>query len=523
MEKNKNIERIMSGAAFTLFMMIACYKLTNAPLWFDETIEYWYSKIMFGKIPFERAGLDASTNMYQRIVSTYQPPLYNVVMHFWLKLGTTEWWFRFFGVVMGTVGNIGIYKAVKKVSNSYIAASAVFFSACVFQLVYYWQECAEYCLMLGTLCWAIYAFICLLAEQSLRNIIMFTILSILPVYSQYGAAFPVLAMIIIAYVYTLMARDKKSIISLTISYLVAFVGAALPLFYFFMIKQMRNQQGGNIEAVKFTVENNVFVDMFNSFKTIVWWNLFSYYNELVSVVFSWFFIFCIALSILFSRKIYVKLIAFVNVISWVLYYIAVKLGMYSYGSFGSRYNLFFIPLWIISLFCFGYQLYELLKNSLNEKLKNSSYIYTGVCISMILCFMVTSWTMKLQYNWSKEDMRSAVKTWLEVGAQNSQTIVYYGGDSGFAYYVRANENYSPEMENNVVYMPWMRDKSVEEYTDYINSLYADEWPIEIYIIGTHTRADINTLASAFTDRGYIREDLNTSNCTLMRLIYMESE
>lgn len=517
MEEKQRIENIMAGAAFTFFMLMACYKLTNAPLWFDETIEFWFSKIMFGKLPYEGAGLNASTNMYQRIVSTYQPPLYNVIMYFWLKFSTTEWWFRFFGVVMGLIGNIAIYKAVKKLSNGVIAAGSVFFSSCVFQLVYYWQECAEYCLMLGTLCWAIYGFICLLHKQTLKNIVLFTILSILPVYSQYGAVFPVAAMLIVSYVYILLKRDKRAIVNITISYFVALVVAAIPLIYFFMIEQMEHQQGGKIKAIAFAIDGNVFSDMFKNFKAVITWNLFSYYDELVAIVFSWAFIISIVLILIMSKKAYVRLLAITNSITWFIYYFAVKLGVYSYGSFGSRYNLFFIPLWLISVFCFGYQLYELLRKTFCEKYKNLPYVYAGICLTMIVCFMVSSWTLKLQYNWDKEDMRTAVDTWLEIGAQDSQTIVYYGGCSGFAYYLQQKKDYSPDMENNVIYMPWMRAKTVEEYTDYVNSIYGDQWPLEVYIIGSHTREDINTLASSFTSRGYVREDLCTSNCSLMRL------
>lgn len=42
MGKKKGIEKILAGAAFIFCVLITCYKLTNAPLWFDETIEFWY-------------------------------------------------------------------------------------------------------------------------------------------------------------------------------------------------------------------------------------------------------------------------------------------------------------------------------------------------------------------------------------------------------------------------------------------------------------------------------------------------
>lgn len=89
-------------------------------------------------------------SQYLRIVSIFQPPLYNVIMYFWLKVISSQWWLRFFGVVMGFAGIAGLYKSVRKLNGSQVAASgAVIFSSCVFHLLYFWRGCSEYCLMLG--------------------------------------------------------------------------------------------------------------------------------------------------------------------------------------------------------------------------------------------------------------------------------------------------------------------------------------------------------------------------------------
>lgn len=514
--KNKS-GKILTGAAFAFFFLITCYKLTNAPLWFDETIEYWYSKIMFGTLPFESAGTVGSVNMYQRIVSTFQPPLYNFLMYFWLKINESEWWFRFFGVVMGFVGNLAIYKTIKKTGNVYVAAISVFFSSCIYELVYYWQECAEYCLMLGTLCWTIYFFVCLIEEQNTKNIMLFIVFSILSVYSHYGAVFPVGTMLVVALIYVLLSKDKKNIITISVSYVVALIVAALPLYFLFLKKQMESQQGGEVTLNAITFDGNIFKDFFSNLSVIVRWNLFSYFEK----GFSWAYI-CIVLIIMIAvvtlaKKRYIWMLAIVNCVTYILYYFAVKVGVYSYGSFGSRYNLFFIPLWVVSTFCFCIELYRVVRNKLPEKIAESRYFYLGVCMIFIFCFCLSSWTLRLQNNWGKENMRDAVKKWLEQEAYNSNTIVYYGGDSGFAYYLRQSDNYSETMEQNVNYMYWYRDRTVEEYTEYVNSVYGNEWPDEVYIIGVHTRDDFNTLASAFTNIGYNREDLFNSSGLLIRL------
>ena len=268
-QKKFGLEKILTGAAFTLFFLITCYKLTNAPLWFDETIEYWFSKVMFGELPFSSANTEGSTNMYQRIITTFQPPLYNFVMYFWLLISSGEWWFRFFGVVMGFIANIAIYKSVKKMANGYIAAAAVMFSSCVLALVSYWQECSEYCLVLCTLSWSIYFLICLVETQSTKNIVLFTIFAILPIYSQYGAAFVVIPMVIAVYVYIIIKKNKKAIIEISISYFSAFVFAAIPLYVLFLKKQMMNQHGGEVVLNTLNFNGNILRDLFESLIEVV--------------------------------------------------------------------------------------------------------------------------------------------------------------------------------------------------------------------------------------------------------------
>lgn len=275
-ESKRTMETIMTGMAFTFFVIISCYKLTNASLWFDETVEYWYSKSMFAVLPFE----ETSLSMYTRIVSTFQPPLYNVLMYVWLQVSDAEWWFRFFGVVMGWVGMLGIYQSIKKLGGPLAASIAVIFSSMIFKLLYYWQECAEYCLMLGTLCWAVYFWLCLFHEVNRKNMIFFTLACILPVYSQYGAVFPILAMLATAFLYVLSQKDKKSVLTICISYLCAFLCAALPLYFFFLKKQMLQQQGGSVKMKPVTYTNGFFRDFCGSFQTVLKWNLFSDYHDM---------------------------------------------------------------------------------------------------------------------------------------------------------------------------------------------------------------------------------------------------
>ena len=67
---------------FCLLVIFSIYVvyLTKSGLWYDEGIEYFYSKYL-GVLPEGvQVNAEGKTNMYMRICSTFQPPLYNVLL-----------------------------------------------------------------------------------------------------------------------------------------------------------------------------------------------------------------------------------------------------------------------------------------------------------------------------------------------------------------------------------------------------------------------------------------------------------
>lgn len=133
--------------------------MTHASLSLDEAVEYWYSKILIGKLPNNIAtGISVanSNTMYERVVTTLQPPLYNFLLFFWLLVNDGVWWFRFSSVIFGAIGVIAMFKAIKYSGNYFISVSIVVFLSFCFRYIYYSQECAEYILMLAMLSVAIY-------------------------------------------------------------------------------------------------------------------------------------------------------------------------------------------------------------------------------------------------------------------------------------------------------------------------------------------------------------------------------
>ena len=69
----KRVLRITFVILFSISCLILLSRILYSGLWYDESIEYFYSKFLNGVVP---GGL-GTTSMYERITSTLQPPLYN--------------------------------------------------------------------------------------------------------------------------------------------------------------------------------------------------------------------------------------------------------------------------------------------------------------------------------------------------------------------------------------------------------------------------------------------------------------
>ena len=134
------------AVAFLLFMMV--FNLTHSSPWGDEWVEYTISQKSI------RNG-----DMYRAIINTFQPPLYNFLMHFWLKIGKSVLWFRMFNVLCGAVSGICIYKSLKNMTTPLLAAGVVCSMGATYRWIYCIQECSEYALMLMFLCISLYYYI----------------------------------------------------------------------------------------------------------------------------------------------------------------------------------------------------------------------------------------------------------------------------------------------------------------------------------------------------------------------------
>ncbi|RJR30279.1 hypothetical protein C4564_00825 [Candidatus Microgenomates bacterium] len=81
-----------------------------------------------------------------KIAGDFQPPLYHVLLHFWMQLGTSEAWIRSLSVLFAIGTIIYTYKIASKIFNRKIALTSVLLLSIAPFSVWYAQEARPYAL-----------------------------------------------------------------------------------------------------------------------------------------------------------------------------------------------------------------------------------------------------------------------------------------------------------------------------------------------------------------------------------------
>ena len=225
-------EWVTAGVAFIYYWIMALYKLTEAPIWQDETMEFYCSIPVKGAIQ----GITQYATMYERMANIQQqPPLYNWVMCLWIQISEGAWWYRFSSVVMGFVAVIGLYLVIKKLCSRFAATLSVVVFSSIYILMYYVKEASEYIMLIMLLIWTVWLYLHILEEITLKRVLAFTVLCVVNIYTHYGAAFVMVPMALQLLYYYFKSKEWKAFKAALISYGVAAIGAGIPLILLFLI------------------------------------------------------------------------------------------------------------------------------------------------------------------------------------------------------------------------------------------------------------------------------------------------
>lgn len=497
-------------------LVLLCLNATNSGLWYDEAIEYYYSRVASGPVP----GGSPTLNMYERITETYQPPLYNWLMHLWLLAFDSEFGFRLGGILATILGGAGMFLALKKVTSPCWAATGAAAYLLTGHILIYALECGEYNLMLCFLCWTLFFFLDALLEEKRKPLGGFFICACLSVYSQYGAAFLILPLYLALLLHFL--KQKKLLREfLLFSFLTLL--AAIPLVSLFLIPQLGNQGTTEIShfpvfrkgslAVDFVYEIYLFLKTASGGRTA---------GLLIALLFG-----CAAAAVFPSpeekSRSVLRCLLGVAAVTWIVFYAAVACSFYGYNAWdgplgtynlNGRYVLFYLPLLILFTFCGLFRMLRLVREKWNGTV-------CSVCLALILIALViysASGIGLMRREGLKDDVREVEIIWIASDAPAETTLVHSRSDAMFQFYLTHDPRYQEEMQDHLITSGrWMVYTDAEEIIEKLSPTGVFEAD-PCYLIATNSdfMGSYHEYLAAFERMGYSAEPIYEGVSSLLR-------
>ncbi|MCM1296449.1 MAG: glycosyltransferase family 39 protein [Muribaculaceae bacterium] len=484
---------------------MALYKLTEAPIWQDESMEFYCSIPVRGAI----RGVTKYATMYERMAHIQQqPPLYNWVMCLWLQVSEGEWWYRFSSVVFGFVAAVGLYTVIKKLCDRYLAAFCVVIYSSIYILMYYIKEASEYSMLVMFLFWLVYVWVLICERMDARRILAFTALCVLSVFTHYGAVFVVVPFGISVLAMAARRKDWKSFrLGLGLDVAAGGIGGFV-LLYFFLIPQSANGVSTLFSEKQIMIEKgNIVYDFLYSLMWVFKWSTIDIDRDWEKI---WWLIIAamivIALIIVFvavrSRRGVLRNYLYCNIAVYLVYYVVTKLNLYAYGWYGNRYNMFLFPLWFVLVAVFLYEFVMLLRQCGVRFLsgRGARIVQTMLVLAGVVYCVYGDY--RISNHWWKMDLRAVVAGWYALDGYEVPTLLDFHQRYGFTYYFTHNERYDESQWGKIIYNdeiePYDADSGTQVWKDYLQRAYDGGVPDELYLV----TGQWNDFVNAFVEMGY---------------------
>lgn len=427
--KNK-AEAILIALSSVFYIFMMSFRLTYSPLWFDEYIEHLISGMSI-----------TNGEMYSNIIVTFQPPLYNFVMHFWLKISESIFWFRLFNVLLGLVIGLCVYLTIRRLYSNKAAFFGIMLLSCCYQYIYCVQECSEYQLMVMFVSLTMLFFVKSVQDNRLSDSFLFIFFAVCAMYSQYGAMFMVVPFLSLFYIKTLIKKDRKNIIIITVLYGIAAVGAAVPLYLLYASKQLIENDIAGGTIFKFGVSE--FLSLFTEPGRILGYLFNIPVNTFTEITLGTIGVIFIIASIAFifiniNKKNYLLSdLLIVMLTGYVLHYFLVVFHVYAMvhpgqsGGFYARYSYFYIPLVITVFVILAIEIKRLLiDNSGRNVVRANTTLAILFAIVAIILFIPG-----ITKNWHKAYDDVFANTWVENRGWEAPTYLIGQARFGFNHYI----------------------------------------------------------------------------------------
>lgn len=499
-------EWLTAGLAFVYYWVLALYKLMDAPIWQDETMEFYCSIPVKGAI----RGVTQYETMYERMANIQQqPPLYNWVMCLWLQISEDGWWYRFSSVVMVFIAVIGLYLVMKKLCSRFTATLSVITFSSIYILMYYVKEASEYSMLIMLLVWTVYLYLHILEKITVKRVLGFTLLCVVNIYTHYGAVFVMVPMAIQLLYYYFRSKEWKAFKTALVSYIAAAVGAGVPLILLYLIPQSHNPVStmGVDKPIEIT-GNNIILDFFDSMMWVLRWCMLDYdrdWDKLTWAIWIILFVLIIIGVITYrcTKRKELKMFINCNIGIYLLYYVLTTLNIYAYGWFGNRYNLFILPMWFILIVTILYEFLQILAQNGKAWMKKAVPVLR--CAVVMAAFLFCCYGVKrINDHWMKMDLRTVVAAWYEEEGYEIPTYVNFHQRYAFVYYFTHDEEYTEDKWENV-YCSQNLDSlhyTPEEWLEFLETeVYPEGLPKKLYVVS----GQVDTIADALESYGYTIE------------------
>lgn len=207
--------RLLVGAAGVLMLgfLLRTPGLSLSSLWLDEIHSY------------ERASQQSWQAVYKMLRSSGHAPLYEaVLLHYWMKLGTSEFMLRFPSVVVGILNIAATYSLGKEIFNAQVGLLSAFLLAASPLHVYYSQEARMYTLAAFLTTLGIYsAFRASFNANSAstwRYRGAYVLFAALSLYTHYFTGFALLVILVFGVIRLVVKRSWSALLPLLLAYFV---------------------------------------------------------------------------------------------------------------------------------------------------------------------------------------------------------------------------------------------------------------------------------------------------------------
>lgn len=143
---------------FALLIIILCgfalraVSLGERSLWFDESMEYWVAR-------------SPLSDILSTVKAALQdPPLYSILLHFWMKMGQTEFSIRFLSLIFSVAGMLGVIVLSRLAFGKKASLVAGVLMAVSVPDICFAQEAGQYALMSCVLSWNLVFLLLLMRE-----------------------------------------------------------------------------------------------------------------------------------------------------------------------------------------------------------------------------------------------------------------------------------------------------------------------------------------------------------------------